>query len=196
MFRVGNKFFRTKYPAFFRSVEFFLMSKPHSRPHKQAEPFTSLALASSKMTQNWISIHQVLLLKPDVGPVTAILILLRVSHYLCPQRVQMDVPDKLSQVSIGFTQNGFVPPLEQMTYSLVRAVIVLAVSGEQSMHYPAYGIFSALDQQMNMIWHQAVCVQVERQLCFPRAQQQQQLPVVIVRIKDPLAIIAASDEMI
>jgi len=64
------------------------------------------------------------------------------------------------------------------------------------MHYPAYGIFSALDQQMNMIWHQAVCVQVERQLCFPRAQQQQQLPVVIVRIKDPLAIIAASDEMI
>src|SRR5215831_5830884 len=99
MLGLGHEFFRTQNSAVLRTVEFFLMSKLHSSSHKQPELFTSMPLAPPKMAQDRLSVHQCFLLKPNVSPMTAVAILFRGSNYLCPHRVQMDVADKLSQVS-------------------------------------------------------------------------------------------------
>ena len=52
------------------------------------------------------------------------------------------------------------------------------------MHDPPDIVREALDQQMNVIGPQAVCVKIEWQLCLLCSEQRNELPIVLRRMKD------------
>jgi hypothetical protein len=40
---------------------------------------------------------------------------IEVSNYVCPERIEMNLPDQFEQVWFFLTKDGFVPVLEKMT---------------------------------------------------------------------------------
>jgi hypothetical protein len=86
---------------------------------------------------------------------TAIRIVLGPGNHPRSYRVQMDIADELTHIDITLAQDRSVAPLENVTYGPVLAVIILTVSGEQTMHDPAYCCRFALDKQVDMVRHQA-----------------------------------------
>ena len=95
-----------------------------------------------------------------------VLILLWPLDHLCSNRVQMDVPDQFAEITIGLTEDRFVAPLKDVPDLFVFAIVILAVAGQYSLHDSAKGIVLHLDQEMDMIRHQAVGVEIEGQLGF------------------------------
>jgi hypothetical protein len=108
----------------------------------------------------------------------------------------VNVPDKLSQVLIALAEYRLVTPLEQVTRLSVLAIVILAISGQESLHDPADGVILPLDQQMDVIGHQAVRIKVEGQPRFLVAELEEEFAVVVVRSKDELAIVASCDDVV
>ena len=61
------------------------------------------------------------------------------------------------------------------------------------MHDPAYWILLALDQQVNVVRHETVGIEIERKPRLLRLQQSEHLRIILVRTEDGLPIVAASD---
>jgi hypothetical protein len=74
--------------------------------------------------------------------------------------------------------------------------VILAIPGQQPVHDPAYWVLLALDQQVNMVRHQTVSIEIERKPSFLRFHQPEQLRIILVRTKDVLPIVATSDYVI
>ena len=70
------------------------------------------------------------------------------------------------------------------------SVVILAVGSQQPMHHAADRVVPHLGEQMNMIRHQAIRINVKGQFRFLPLEQAQKLEMVIVRLEYPLAIIA------
>src|SRR2546425_12510717 len=83
-----------------------------------------------------------------------------------------------------------------MTNLPVLAIVILDVGSQQSMHHSADGIVLHLGQQMNMIRHQAIRINVKGQFRFLTLEQAQKLEMVIGRVEYPLAIIATRDQVV
>ena len=64
------------------------------------------------------------------------------------------------------------------------------------MHYPPNIIRSALDQQMNVVRHQAIGVEVERQFVLLIADQREKLHKIPRIVEDVLPIDTTGDQMI
>ena len=74
----------------------------------------------------------------------------------------------------------------------ISPIVILAIAGQQTMHDAAYWIFPALKEQVYVVWHQTVGIEIEgepRLLCF---QQSQYLRVILMRTENALPIVAAS----
>jgi len=108
----------------------------------------------------------------------------------------VDVPHKLRQVLIRLTEYRLVAPLKQVTHLSVFPIVVLAVAGQHAMHHSADWIFAAFDQQVNVVGHQAVGVEVEGQLRLLLGKQGKQLEIVILRAEDELSIVAARNDVV
>jgi hypothetical protein len=78
----------------------------------------------------------------------------------------------------------------------VLAIVILAIGGQESLHDPADGVILSFDEQMNVIGHQAVGIEVEREPRFLVGELQEQLAIVVVRSEDELAIVASSDDVV
>ncbi len=96
----------------------------------------------------------------------AVLIVLRSCDHLSPHRIQMDVAHEFSKVAIGLAEDRFVAALKQMTNLLVLSIVILTVTGEQSVHNATDRIAKHLNKEMDVIRHQAIGVEVERPLGF------------------------------
>src|SRR5215510_5247689 len=83
-----------------------------------------------------------------------------------------------------------------MTDSVIAPIVVLAVSRQEPVHNSADCVRLSLNQQVDVIDHQAVSIQVEWELAFLRRQQRKKLFIVGGRIEYPLAIVAASNNVI
>jgi hypothetical protein len=66
----------------------------------------------------------------------------------------MDVANKLTEVGILLTKNGFVAVLKQMPASAVAMVEIYGISGQQAPHDGRNGGQAGFEQQMNMVRHQ------------------------------------------
>ena len=64
------------------------------------------------------------------------------------------------------------------------------------MHHAADWVVPHLGEQMNMIRHQAIRINVKGQFRFLALEQAQKLEMVIVRLEYPLAIIATRDQVV
>lgn len=62
----------------------------------------------------------------------------------------------------------------------VLAIVILAVGCEESLHDSADGVPPPLDEQMNMIGHQAVGVKVERELGLLIGELKEEFAIVVV----------------
>ena len=94
----------------------------------------------------------------------AVVIILRAFDHLCSNRIQVDVAHQFAQIAIRLTKDRLVPALKQMADLLVLTVVILAVGGQHPLHDPADGIVLHLDQEVNVVRHQAIAVEIEREL--------------------------------
>ena len=111
-------------------------------------------------------------------------------------RIQVDVAHQCRQVSIRLAEDCFIPPLKQMAHLTILSVVILAVGSQQPMHHAAARVVPHLGQQMNMIRHQAIRMNVKGQFRFLALEQAQKLEMVIGRLEYPLAIIPTRDQVV
>jgi hypothetical protein len=92
----------------------------------------------------------------------------------------VNVSNQLAEIPIGLAENRLVAALKQVplcsaphnleanirAQSFVLAVVVLAVGGEDSLHDPANRIVLQLHQEVHVVGHQAVGVEIKGQLQF------------------------------
>lgn len=64
------------------------------------------------------------------------------------------------------------------------------------MHYPADVVRPPLDQQENVICHKAICIQVKRKPLLLRPKQRDELPVVLLTMKNIPPVNATSNNVI
>jgi hypothetical protein len=108
----------------------------------------------------------------------------------------MNVPNQLSQIAIRLTEDRLISPLKQVANLLVLSVVILTVSGQQSVHCPTDRILDHLNQQVYVIGHQAVGIKIEGPFVFLRLEKGQEPKIVIMRAENAPAIIAARDYVI
>jgi hypothetical protein len=64
------------------------------------------------------------------------------------------------------------------------------------MHDPPHRLRPALDQEMNVVGHQAVRVDVEMKLPFPGPEQEQELVIIVGGVEDVLAVVPPYYQMV
>jgi len=106
------------------------------------------------------------------------------------------VSNQLAQIAIRLAENRFIAPLKQVPNPLVLAIVVLTVASQETLHDFAYLIFLPFDEQVRVVEHQTVCVEIERSLCFLLSEHVCELEIVVVRTKDFSPIIAAAKDVI
>ena len=58
----------------------------------------------------------------------------------------MYVPNQLSQIAIGLTENRSIAPLKQVSNPLVLAIVGLTVAGQETLHDLAYLIVPPFEE--------------------------------------------------
>jgi hypothetical protein len=89
-----------------------------------------------------------------------------------------------------------MPALQQVADPKIAAIVVLTVTRQEPVHDPANRVRLSLNQQVNVISHQAVSMQKEREFSLLHREQRQELLIVRGRIEYLPAIIAASNDVI
>ncbi|MFY9556861.1 MAG: hypothetical protein WAV47_19280, partial [Blastocatellia bacterium] len=74
--------------------------------------------------------------------------------------------------------------------------MVLAVAGQNTLHDAANRIVLHLNQEVHVIGHQAIGVEIEGQLHFLLSENAGESEVVVVRAENLSTIITASDQVI
>jgi hypothetical protein len=74
--------------------------------------------------------------------------------------------------------------------------VILAVRSKEPLHEPADGVPPPLDEQMNVIGHQAVSIKVERDFGLLVGELKKEFSIVVVRAENELAIVTTSDDVI
>ncbi len=49
---------------------------------------------------------------------------------------QMDIADKFAEILVALTKYRFMPTLKNMSDASIFAIIILAVPGQNTLHYP------------------------------------------------------------
>jgi hypothetical protein len=108
----------------------------------------------------------------------------------------MYVSNELCQVRLTLAKYRFMSALKDMTDMLVAAVIILAVACQHTLHDIAYRLSLSLDQQMQVIRHQAIGIEEEAGLGLLFGQKLEELSVVICGMEDVAPVIAATHDMV
>ena len=108
----------------------------------------------------------------------------------------MDVAHQFEQITVRIDQQGFVSPLEKMAGFFVSAIKVLRIAKAEVLHDPGQGYFADLDGEVQMVGHQAECMDAMAEPHGALLQQKVE-PAAIRRIgEDNLPVIAAENDMI
>jgi hypothetical protein len=75
----------------------------------------------------------------------------QITNNLCPQRIQMNIPDQFLQIGIFLAYDGLISVLEKLTVALVPPIIRYRISGKQSSHESGNTSRTASEQKMGMI---------------------------------------------
>lgn len=92
----------------------------------------------------------------------------------------MNVADKFGEVLITLAEYRLVSSLEQVTGLSVLAIVILAIGGQESLHDPADGVIAPFDEQMDVIGHQAIGIEVEREPRFLVSELEEEFAVVLI----------------
>ena len=108
----------------------------------------------------------------------------------------MNVADQLQQIGVFLAQNRFVASLKQMADLFVSAVVILGVALLEPLHEFAKGGAGALQEQMNVIGHQAVRID-GHPVFTPVLRKFSQIRLIVGGFeKRLLSLVAANDDVI
>src|SRR3989304_2793151 len=170
----------------FRPIR-FLDSLPYKRFVSSRRP---------KLLHHRPGIDQPSLVFSQVFPVTAPLPLPRLLHHFGSHRIEMDVAHQLQQVAIAVAHDRLVAPLKQMPAVTVCSVKSPRVSGQQRLHHPRRRSLLHFQEQMEMVRHQNVGVEVKRITLSRRGQPVEKRFEVAVLKKYLPAVVSAGHHMI
>lgn len=196
MYRRVDELLGPQNARFIGRVKFRTLPEFQPGGHELSEILACLFLFRPEQPQHAVDIDDPGGFGPEVRTVAAVRVIFRPSHHPGTDRVEVDVPHQLAEVPVRLAQHRLVPALEHMPYLLVLPVIVLAVAGQHPVHDPPHRLRLPLDQQMNVVGHQAVRVDVEPKLPFPGAEQGQELVMIVGGVEDVLAVVPANDQMV
>ncbi len=77
---------------------------------------------------------------------------------LCPNGIQMDVPDKGKEIVVFVAEYGFIPVLKKVPFFQMFAIEILCVPGEKFSHDSRDANLSAPKQKVNMVVHEHPCI--------------------------------------
>lgn len=108
----------------------------------------------------------------------------------------MNITNKLGEIRVAVTEDRLVSALKYVADVPVAPVVPLAVSRQHTLHYSPDRLLSPLDEQMNVIGHQAVSIDKETCLLFLSCEKREKFQVVFVVVKDILTIVTPRDDVI
>jgi len=76
----------------------------------------------------------------------------------CPDRVEMDVCDKLLEIGILLTENRFVAVLKKMPVSVMSPIELHRIACQKPTHDRCNRNSSSAKKEMHMIGHQCPCI--------------------------------------
>ena len=178
-----DKFFAAEY-AGLRLIQRGHVPLPRSGRHVHGKSLAGGIFSRPEKPQDRVNVDRPRQLEPEVRPMAAVRIILRPLDHLCTDRIEVNVSHQLGKICVRLAKYRFMPPLQQMPRPAVLAVVILCVARQHPMHDPPDIVSPPLDQQMNVIGHQAVGVQIEWQLCLLIGQQCEKLLPVLRRMKN------------
>lgn len=108
----------------------------------------------------------------------------------------MDVAHKLQQITLAVTQNGFVPALKEMPNLSIPPVIVSGIAKLQVLHDLGKRYSSNLRQQMDVIPHQYVGIQLPAVSGLYLLEQRKVSLTVSIIVENHLTLVSTTDDVI
>jgi hypothetical protein len=177
-------------------IEFFALPLCDTGGYELGELSAGYLFFRSEKPQDRIDIDDPRRPKAQVFALAAVWVVLRFRDHSGAHRIEMDVADQFAHVHLALAKDRFMPPLKKVPDLAVFPVIILAVPGQQPVHYPPDGVRFPLDQQVHVIGHQAVGVEEERELLFLCGQKREEPGVVFRRAENVLPVVPARDNVI
>lgn len=115
---------------------------------------------------------------------------------LCPDGIMMDVLEKCQKIVVPVTENSLVPTLEEMTNGSVFFVEIHGVALVDALEDFGKRNVLGFDQEMNMVAHENVCVEMAAIAVFVDGQKLK-VSLEIRRIFEYfLSLITAGDDVV
>src|SRR5207245_10434150 len=108
-----------------------------------------------------LRVHPGCFLPANVGSMAAAWVLSNISCQSGPDGVQVNIPEHSQKVEIIVAPLRPKPVSEHMPMMAVEAVDVLRMPLQKTMHECRHGAVSDLEEQMEMIGHQTIGVDVD-----------------------------------
>ena len=123
-------------------------------------------------------------------------IALRHFHHAGAHRIEMNITDQFEKVFVFLTYDGLITPFKKVSGLMMFNIEILAVGLLQALHELRERLLRALDQQMDVIGHQAVGVQHIVIFLTISSQSFDIGQIVALRCECLLALVAAHNNVI
>ena len=108
----------------------------------------------------------------------------------------MDVTQKSKKIAIIFAYWRQEPILEEVPSSIIPLIEGLGITGQKPLHYVGYRRYLLPQQQVKVIWHEAVGVELESEPLLSFPEKAQKIHEITIPQKYRLPIVAAGHGMI
>ena len=108
----------------------------------------------------------------------------------------MNIFEETEKVGFSIAQYGFVPALKKMSDGAVFPIVEHSVCLIETLHDFGKGDPPSLDEQMNVVVHEDVCINAATGAVFIDREKQKILLEVSGVSKYPLTLISSGDDMI
>jgi hypothetical protein len=116
-------------------------------------------------------------------------------HHSCPERIEVDVCDKLFEIRIFLAENRFVTVLEEMSISAMSPIEPDRVTGQQAAHDPRDWNGSGAEKQMRMIGHECPRITLGLRLFQKNGYSLNEIFAVLIIHEDPFSLDSSGDDV-
>ena len=110
--------------------------------------------------------------------------------------VGLDVAEDRQQMVVVLNDGALEPTLPDVAAAVVASVVALGVGDEQALHDPADRGLQGANQQVHVIGHEAIAIELERPALLQVADRLQECLVIPVVEEDRCAVVAAIDDVV
>ena len=111
-------------------------------------------------------------------------------------RIEVQISGEFQEIGVFLDKNGLIPALIQMTLPMVAAVVIYGISRIESLHQVLQIRLQGLEEQMIMIGHQHIAVQLCMITVKTVGEDFKKFPAVTIILKDVFPFISPAGYMI